>query len=996
MKKISDETLKFNIIVNGNDGQKELGKLEEIQRDLTAANKDLRAEKAKLIAQGKKESDAYKKVAKQIKNNVIELHKNNAAQGKLRKQIGLTGLTFNQLSKEARKLAVQLKNTTPDTAQWDKLNKELTEVKDRMKDVRGGAKRTKSVLQKGIGFLGIASGAVLAADAIRSAFRFIKEFKNESIVAAKEAKGVEFAFAQIDKGREILEDTRKQTRGLLSDVDIQKAANEFNNFRLDVSKLPGLFEFVSVTAAQTGKSVESLQASLVEGLSKKSKLRIDNLGISAAELNAQLEKTPDFVEAVAVIAKKKVKEAGNILDEAANSTEQWQVRLQNLKIAFGKSLNDSDSFIGKLSRGYLNLKLNIVDAIDPTKKLSKELSDQQTEFNVLLMSIQGANKGSELRNRLVSEAQSKYPQFLKNIDLEKASYQDIEKTLKSVNEQFVKRIVLAEQEEKLTDIAKDIVGAKKLELEFVKKLNEAKLERNKTYDYRVSRNNTARESERKLLTKNIAVFEKIIADSRARQAQSLKDTKIALKEQQELIKSFGISDPSDDGSGGGGNDTTKTEKRTLTTINTEISNLETRQDSSGSRAEYLDFQRQINELLLERKRITGEETDGDKEAKKQANKDKKEAERKLKAKQDLYKQLDELEAERKIQEEVLKLEEDVRDEEEEILEKERDFEKLIEEAEGDKELLSRIEVEKLAQLQLIRDQYEDERAQKDAEAKKKQLEKEKKQNDKLLKAEKKLKEAQQKALNDGLSALGNFVDDSTVFGKALFLIEKGLAINSIVTQTAKGIAAAKALEATIPAFLSPGIINPAKAPSLAATTKKIAGLKLTAGTQIGAIAATTIQGFEKGLYPVTRNDGKTFKSSFGGSPTTQIVSKPTVFDTNFLAGEVAPEMIIDGGTFKKMDPRITDYILALAGKPTAPISGFENGSYPSPRPVESPAPPEDNTAMIEVLAQVTSVLSDVRDNGITSQTYIGEREIRLLDKETQEIKNQRNLAKINL
>lgn len=47
-KKLRDEDLKLNIIVNGNSAKKELGDLEKANRKLTSSNKDLRAEKTKL------------------------------------------------------------------------------------------------------------------------------------------------------------------------------------------------------------------------------------------------------------------------------------------------------------------------------------------------------------------------------------------------------------------------------------------------------------------------------------------------------------------------------------------------------------------------------------------------------------------------------------------------------------------------------------------------------------------------------------------------------------------------------------------------------------------------------------------------------------------------------------------------------------------------------------------------------------------------------------
>src|SRR5699024_9524284 len=141
---------------------------------------------------------------------------------------------------------------------------------------------------------------------------------------AREARGVEFAFERLgEAGVKAFDDVRKASRGTLSELDIKRALVEFDNFNLDIQQAGDLFEFLTVRATQTGKSVEYLRDSLVEGLSKESKLRIDNLGISASELNEELEKTPNFVEAVANIARREVAEAGDILDKAANSSARF-------------------------------------------------------------------------------------------------------------------------------------------------------------------------------------------------------------------------------------------------------------------------------------------------------------------------------------------------------------------------------------------------------------------------------------------------------------------------------------------------------------------------------------------------------------------------------------------------------------------------------------------------------------------------------------------------
>jgi hypothetical protein len=181
--------------------------------------------------------------------------------------------------------------------------------------------------------VGGAFGVAFGVSAVTS---MVKELSNLS----DEAKGIEFAFDRIgERGVQAFNDVKAATRGTLSDLDIKQSLVDFDNFGISLEQSGDLFEFLTVRATQTGTSIDKLKDSLVEGLSKESKLRIDNLGISMSQLNAEMEKTPNFVEAVANIAKTEIAEAGDILDSAASGTSKWNAQLENLKLKLANDVS---------------------------------------------------------------------------------------------------------------------------------------------------------------------------------------------------------------------------------------------------------------------------------------------------------------------------------------------------------------------------------------------------------------------------------------------------------------------------------------------------------------------------------------------------------------------------------------------------------------------------------------------------------------------------------
>ena len=260
----------------------------------------------------------------------------------------------------------ELKQSTAEFRKYDKaIKKAKTSVGRFQENVGNYPKLLGSITSLTTGLIG--SFGVI--EGLRLGFDFAKE----SLALAREAKGVEFAFKRLgDEGVSAFEGIKKSTRGLLSDLDIKRSLNEFSNFNISLKQTDTLFEFLAVRAAQTGRSIDSLKDSLVEGLSKESKLRIDNLGISAAKLNEELAKTPNFVEAVANIAKTEIAEAGDILDKAANSQEKFNAAYENLQVSIGSG------GIGEFTNDFYELGT----AIALTTKEINEASDGLFEFFV--------------------------------------------------------------------------------------------------------------------------------------------------------------------------------------------------------------------------------------------------------------------------------------------------------------------------------------------------------------------------------------------------------------------------------------------------------------------------------------------------------------------------------------------------------------------------------------------------------------------------------------
>lgn len=306
-----------------------------------------------------------------------ELQKATAQRNKLARTIQDLNVKRNLGNKLSDKEQKELKQSTAQFEKYDKaIKKAKTSVGRFQENVGNYPKMLGSIKSLATGLIG-AFGIV---EGLRLSF----DFASEAVQLARDAKGVEFAFKDLGfEGVNAFERIKESTRGALSDLDIKKSLNEFKNFNISLEQTDVLFEFLAVRAAQTGKSVDSLRDSLVEGLAKESKLRIDNLGISVKDLNSELEKAPDFVSAVANIARTEIAEAGGILDDTTSSQVKFNVAFENFKLSAGSG------FLGKLSNSFYSLGLSVAAA---STEIS-DASDNLFEFGInALLAATGQSK----------------------------------------------------------------------------------------------------------------------------------------------------------------------------------------------------------------------------------------------------------------------------------------------------------------------------------------------------------------------------------------------------------------------------------------------------------------------------------------------------------------------------------------------------------------------------------------------------------------------------
>lgn len=196
-------------------------------------------------------------------------------------------------------------------------------------------------------------GAIAAAFAVERVTAFI----SESVKLAAQAEGVEAAFNRLNQPG-LLNNLRTATRGTIDDLTLMRQAVRAENFKVPLEQLATFFEFATKRSAQTGESVDYLVNSIIDGIGRKSTLVMDNLGISATELQEEIKKVGDFGEAAGNIIDRELGKMGEVALTTAQKMQQVNAELANTKTEFGqlimpitvKLLEDANFQLGQINR----------------------------------------------------------------------------------------------------------------------------------------------------------------------------------------------------------------------------------------------------------------------------------------------------------------------------------------------------------------------------------------------------------------------------------------------------------------------------------------------------------------------------------------------------------------------------------------------------------------------------------------------------------------------
>lgn len=202
-----------------------------------------------------------------------------------------------------------------------------------------------------------------------------------------------------------------------------------------------------------------------EGLSEMA-TKLDELGIDGARATQALAALSSNVGKL----RTEQETANRAMSEGTSLAREYATKNESLAGSWAKITQWINAKF--INSGFLGFMEKIIGATARwiAQPVEAKLRAEQSELNVLIGAITNANTTQQNRNDLIKELQEKYPDFLGNLNSEKATNEELRTRLEDVNKQYEDRILLMIKEDALQQNYKARMDLKIQELDLLKQL----------------------------------------------------------------------------------------------------------------------------------------------------------------------------------------------------------------------------------------------------------------------------------------------------------------------------------------------------------------------------------------------------------------------------------------------------------------------------------------------------------------------------------------------
>lgn len=179
--------------------------------------------------------------------------------------------------------------------------------------------------------------------------------------------------------------------------------------------------------------------------------KLDELGIDgsrASNILLTLANNTAEVSRQQLIANESFEKGTSITDEFTKKQENFAASYARLqKWIASIFLNNA------LADGVRNMVTWFSELVSPVKTVNQQLEEERLNLNTLVLSLTNHNTSQATRLQAIDQLKKSYPEFIKLVDIETASNEELFSALNKVNQEYAKQIVIQRKGEQAADQA---------------------------------------------------------------------------------------------------------------------------------------------------------------------------------------------------------------------------------------------------------------------------------------------------------------------------------------------------------------------------------------------------------------------------------------------------------------------------------------------------------------------------------------------------------------
>lgn len=352
-KHLSEDEIRYIISAESSEAQKAVHALTQENKSLKKEERERRKAMVELEAQGKKESDTYRNLQKEVTAYSKRISENNDKINRLTRQLDVNAMSMRQLKKLAKELTGELEDMSEavNPEEYAALSSHLRTIRSRMDELKNSGKKlsqefdlTKSALSKlkavAVAFITVKLAGYLK-DIGTNAYSTRKEFAKYEAVLRNTLRSQEKAAQAMRMLQQLAADTpaslKEWTEAYIKLVNrgIKPTSDELTN--------------MGDLASSQGKDVEQLIEAILDAMTGENE-RLKEFGIKASKNGNTVKYTFRGVTTEVQNSEEAIKNYLLSLGKLDGVAGSMAVQMQELE-GMQSNLSDTlDSFYNKLGK----------------------------------------------------------------------------------------------------------------------------------------------------------------------------------------------------------------------------------------------------------------------------------------------------------------------------------------------------------------------------------------------------------------------------------------------------------------------------------------------------------------------------------------------------------------------------------------------------------------------------------------------------------------------